>query len=168
MPEENRLENEIKNALDISQDDLTLELIDQPSLYYYYACGWALASRKRRMVRMKLKETEAELGKELKHILRADDPKVRVTERMLDDYMAQHPKYKEALENLIQAEYTESVFEVAKDAFKERYGALIELSKSHGEERIYGNEINILKNEMERRDDKVRKRSKRTAKVEEE
>ncbi len=169
MTDESKLqvENEIKGALEINSDELDIELQEQPSLYYYYACGWAVSSKRRRMLKMKLKETEAELGNEFKHILKADDPKARVTERMLDDYLSQHPKYREALVNLIQAEYMESVFEVAKDAFKERYGALIELSKSRGEEKIYGNEMKILRDEMERRDEKVKRRSKRTQKAEE-
>jgi hypothetical protein len=162
--EKTTIENEIREALEINSDDIITELTEQPSQYYYYGCGWAMAARKRRLLKMKLKETEAELGNEFKQKVYREDPKLRVTERMLDDQLSQDSRYQEAFKNLIQAEYTESVFEVAKDAFKERYGALVELSKNNKEEKFYGNEIKIMKDEMERRDEKVTKRNKRISK----
>jgi len=163
MSEERSTEQEIRDALSINEDDIANDLIDQPALYYYYACGWAIAAKQRRLSKIRLKEIEAELGREYKELVRSEDSKARVTERMLDDYLAEHPIYKESLTNLIQAEYKEAIFEVAKDAFKERYGVLIELSKSRGEEKFYANELSVMKKEMERRDKKVQgKRSKRT------
>ena len=164
MSEEKKLaiESEIQEALQINTDDIITELKEQPSLYYYYACGWALATRKRRLQKMKLNETEAKLGNEFKQLLKDDDPKVRVTERMLDDYLSENPTYQEAVNALIQSEYMESILEVAKDAFKERYGALIELSKSQKDEAIYGSEFAIMKTEMERRDEKVKRKRGRS------
>ena len=90
MPnEKKKAEEEIQDALTINTDTIVEELKEQPSLYFYWSCMWALAARKRRMQKIQLKEVEARLGRGFKEILRADDPKIRVSERMLDDYLAE-------------------------------------------------------------------------------
>jgi len=166
MPEEKKkVEQEIQEALTINTDDLVEELKEQPSVYFYWACMWALATRKRRMQKIQLKEVEAKLGRRFKEALRAEDPKIRVSERMLDDYLAEQPEYQEALNIYTQGEYTESMLEVARDAFKQRGIMLNELSRSHSDDRVYGKEYEVMKEELERRDEKKRtKRSKRTEK----
>jgi len=164
MPEDKKkVEEEIQEALTINTEDLATELKEQPAIYFYWSCSWALAARKRRNQKMKLKEAEAKLGRAFKELLRADDPKVRVSERMLDDYLAERPEYQEVLKEFTQSEYIESMLEVARDAFKQRGQMLIELSRSHSEDRIYANEYKIMEGELDRRDEKTRrKRSKRT------
>ncbi len=164
MPEEDKkaTETEFQEALTINTDNIVEELKEQPSTYFYYSCMWALASRKRRVQRTKLKEIEARLGRSFKLDLKTEDAKVRVSERMLDDYLAEQEEYKAALKEYIQSEYVESMLEVAKDAFKQRGIMLTELSRSHSDDKIYGNEYKVMKEELERRDEKVkRKRSKR-------
>lgn len=156
------VEDEIREALLINDDDLIKELKEQPSLYFYYSALWSRAAKKRRTQKMQLKEVEARLGKVLRERVRADDIKAKVSERMLDDYLAEQEEYKQILRDYTQAEYVESLLEVAKDAFKQRGQLLVELSRSNRDEKVYGNEMNIMKAEMERRDEKVKaKRSKR-------
>lgn len=157
MPEK-KVEEEIQEALSINTEDLVTELKEQPSTMFYWGCSWALAARKRRLEKMKLKEVEARLGNEYKIILKREDPKVRVSERMLDDYLAGEPIYQEALKAYLQSEYVESMLEVAKDSFKQRGQMLIELSRSHGDEKYYGNIYGAMKEEMEIRDEKVKQR----------
>lgn len=161
MPEK-KVEEEIQEALSINTEDLVTELKEQPSLFFYWACMWSMAARKRRLEKMKLKEVEAKLGREYKEILRAEDPKVRVSERMLDDYLAEKAEYKEALHQYAQNEYTETMLEVAKDGFKQRAQMLNELSRSHSEDRVYGNEFKVMEAELVRRDEKtIQRRNKR-------
>lgn len=97
---------------------------------------------------------EAKLGRAYKDILRADDPKVRVSERMLDDYLAEMPEYQEAVKEFTQSEYIETMLEIARDSFKQRAQMLNELSRSHSEDRVYGNEFKIMEGELTRRDAK--------------
>jgi hypothetical protein len=169
MTEETRTaEKEIQEALTINTDDLAGELKEQPSIYFYWATMWALAARKRRIQKMVLKEVEAKLGRRFKEALRAEDPKVRVSERMLDDYLAEQPEYKETLQLYTQSEYTESMLEMARDSFKQRGIMLTELSRSHSDDKVYGDGFRAMKEEIERRDEKkLRKRSKRTGEKEE-
>lgn len=157
-------EEHIKDALKINESEIRAELIDQPSQYFYYSCGWALATRKRRLEKLALKETEAKLGRQFKELVRTEDPKARVTERMLDDWLAENEEYKRALQSLISAEYVSEMLEVAKDAFKQRSQVLIELARSDKEEKYWGDQTVLLEKEMMRRDEKI----KRTRKPKEE
>ncbi len=159
---EKKVEEEIQEALSINTDNLVEELKEQPSIYFFWSASWALAARKRRLEKMRLKEVEAKLGREYKDVLRAEDPKVRVSERMLDDYLAEKPEYQEAVKLFTQSEYIESMLEVAKDGFKQRSQMLNELSRSHSEDRVYGNEYQVMEAELVRRDEKkLRKRAKK-------
>jgi hypothetical protein len=165
MPEETKkkVEMEIQEALAVNTDDLAGELKEQPSTFFYWSCMWALAARKRRHQKIALKEVEAKLGRRFKESLRAEDPKIRVSERMLDDYLAEQSEYQEVLQAYTQAEYTESMLEVAKDSFKQRGQMLIELSRTHGDDRYQESAYRAMAGELEKKDEKkLRKRTKRT------
>lgn len=165
MPEETKelkIENQIQQELEIDEKDISSELGRQPSKFYYWATTWALASRKARKIRLKRREVEAKLSKEYRLLMKEDDPKFRVTEKILDDYLAEHSEYKAACEEEIQAEYMADMLGVAKEAFKVRSQALVELSRSMVEEKFYGNELKSFETELKARDAQTRKRRKET------
>jgi len=158
VEEKLKVEEEIQKALEINVDSIAEELQEQSATYFYYSCSWAMASRKRRHQKLALETTRARLGQEFKEKMRQEDAKVRITERMLDDYLSEKPEYQQALKDYFQAEYVESMLEVAKDAFRQRAQMLNELSRSHSDEKFYGSEFKVMKAEMEQRDEKVQKK----------
>lgn len=159
-----KVENEIQKELEIDEKDISSELGRQPSKFFYWATTWALASRKSRKIRLKRREVEARLSKEYRLVMKEDDPKLRVTEKILDDYLAEHSEYKVACEEEIQAEYMADMLGVAKEAFKVRSQALVELSRSSIEEKFYGNEVKAFATEIEVRDAHRKKRKEKEGK----
>lgn len=159
------MESEISEALSINETKINEELLRQPSLFYYYSVGWALAAKKRRMVRLQVRETEAILTREFRELMTSENPALRLTEKIVNDYLAEHPKYKEAAIEQIKAEYTEDMLSAAKDAFKQRGQALLELSRNSGD--LASNEfatMAALRGELEQRegDKPKQKRTRRT------
>ena len=136
VKEEKTTEQSIQEDLDINQDDLAKELLDQPSRFFYWSVTWARAARARRRQRLSTRELEARLTKEFRELMAGTQPGVRVTEKMIEDYLYGHPVYKQQMDEQIKTEYAEDMLSVAKDAMKERYGALTELMRNQKEEAI--------------------------------
>ena len=159
------LEEEISKALNIDDTKLGEELVRQPSLFFYYSTGWALAAKKRRMIKLQVREVEASLTKEFRERMLAENTGLRVTEKMISDYLAEHSSYKEAAVEQIKAEYIEDMLGAGKDAFKQRGQILLELSRNNNDLAI--NEfstIKALREELEAREDTktIKRRTRRT------
>ena len=158
------MEGEISAALNIDETKLSEELIRQPSLFFYWSTGWALAAKKRRIIKLQVRETEAALTREFRERMIIENSGLRVTEKMISDYLAEHPKYKEAAIEQIKAEYIEDMLSAGKDAFKQRGQVLLELSRNSGD--LAANEfstIKALREELEAREEtKPKKRIRRT------
>jgi hypothetical protein len=134
--EEKTTEQSIQDDLEINVDDLAKELLDQPSRFFYWSVTWARAARARRRQRLATRELEARLTKEFRELMANTQPGVRVTEKMIEDFLYGHPVYKQQSDEQIKTEYAEDMLSVAKDALKERYGALTELIRNQKEEAI--------------------------------
>ena len=155
-------EKEIKEALVIQEAELPSELKDQSTKQFYYGAMWARAVRAERAQKLTVETTEAELSQEFRQLMLAEKPTERVTEKMLKEYIANHPKYKAEQEKLIQLGLVCDMFSVAKDAFEVRAKMLIELARQDASQRFYENEVKAMKEEFERREEaKVRKRAKK-------
>lgn len=127
MAEQKTVEVEIQDELGIDETKLEEELVRQSSKYFYWSTMWARAAKARRRQQLKLRELEATLTQQYRAGIAADDPKFRVTERMVEDYLAMHPEYKAEKILTIEKEYAEDMLGVAKDGFRQRGQALIEL-----------------------------------------
>jgi hypothetical protein len=151
MEDEGRrpLENKIGQELEIDETKLEAEIAQQPSKFHFYGSLWARASRRVRKEKLRVRALEASLCKAYREKMLVDDPKLRLTERVLDDYLSENTEWKEAKEKLIEFEYVESMLELAKDGFKQRHQALIELHKTRGEEKFYGNVFDNMRKEFE-------------------
>ncbi len=148
------MEKQISEALNIDETKLSEELVRQPSLFFYYATGWALAAKKRRVIKLQVREVEASLTREFRERMIIENSGLRVTEKMISDYLAEHEKYKEAAIEQIKAEYIEDMLSAGKDAFKQRGQALLELSRNSGD--LSANEfstIKALREELEAREE---------------
>lgn len=158
------LEMEIADALSIDETKLSEELIRQFSLFFYYATGWALAAKKRRVIKLQVREVEASLTREFRERMIVENSGLRVTEKMISDYLAEHQKYKEAATDQITAEYIEDMLSAGKDAFKQRGQVLLELSRNSGD--LSANEFSTMKalrEELEAREEtKPKRRTRRT------
>jgi len=165
--EEKTTEQQIQEDLGINQDDLAKELLDQPSRFFFWSVTWARAARARRRQRLATRELEARLTKEFRELMANTQPGVRVTEKMIEDFMYGHPVYKQQSDELIKTEYAEDMLSVAKDAMKERYGALTELMRNQKDEQIMDTvaATEVMRDELaaqgEAREEKKTKRGKK-------
>lgn len=152
MEEKDRIETKIQEDLAIDETKLDEELQRQSARFFYYATLWSRATRKARIAKIKLDETEAGICRQYREEMAVNDPKTRVTEKMLDDFCAEHPVMKAAKEEWIEAEYLQDVLGVAKDAFWQRNQALVNLYKNKSEESFYANGgLEAMQEEVERR-----------------
>jgi len=163
MTDEKRTsEGQISDALQIDETKLEDELLRQPSLFFYWSMAWALSARKRRMQKLATRQIEAELTKGFRMEMAAENPGLRVTEKMINDYLAEHPAYHEAQKELIKAEYMEDMLNVAKDAFKEKFNVLLELYRNQSDVQV--NEfttVKAFKDEIKEREKTRKRRTKR-------
>lgn len=151
VKEKKKAEDQIQEGLTIDDTKLTEELKGQPGLFFYYAAMSARASRARRKEKLRAKEAEAGLVKEFRQKMNKEQLGTRVTEKMVDEYLSEHPDYIAMNSRLIDLEYMEDMLTLARDAFKERHQVLIELSRTMSDEKVYGNEIAVMREEFEKR-----------------
>lgn len=145
---------DIKESLQINDTDLATELKEQATQMFYYGSMWARALRAERQQKLIVESLEASLSKEFRELMLTTDPGTRVTEKMLKEFIAGHPKYIESQQKLIQAGYIADTFNVAKTAFESRGRMLLELSRQLGDSKFYDAEYTNMKNEFERREEK--------------
>ena len=152
MMENIKIETQIQEELNIDETKLEEELQRQSARFFYYATLWSKATRKARIAKIKVDETEAKICKQYREDMVISDSKTRVTEKMLDEYCAEHQDMKTAREEWIEAEYLQDVLGVAKDAFWQRNQALVNLYKNKSEESFYANGgLDAMQGELERR-----------------
>jgi hypothetical protein len=151
MPDEETkpLETKVGQELEIDETRLEAEIARQPSKFHFYGSLWARASKKVRKEKLRVRALEASLCKSYRSKMLTEDPKLRLTERVLDDYLSEEPSWVEAKRRLIELEYMETMLELAKDGFRQRHQALIELHKTRGEEKYYGNVFENMTREFE-------------------
>jgi len=154
------IEADLAKELEIDETKLEEELIRQPSKFFYWGALWARASRLRRKSRLQMKEKEASLCKAFRERAAEETPGLRITEKMLNDYLYTHPEYLQAEKDLIDKEYMDDLLSIAKEAFKERHQTLLELRRTVVEERAYGSEIEAMRRELEERESKKINRKK--------
>jgi len=167
MPEINRkdVETDIKDELAINDADLETELKEQSTKFFFRGSQWAKAVRGERQQKLLVEQIEAELSKEFRETMFQTDPTLRITEKMLKEYINGHPKYQEEQKKLIQLGYVADLLNVVKTAFESRGRMLIEMSRQIGENKFYEKEYLNMKQEFERREDaKSRKRSRKMEK----
>jgi len=166
--EEKTSEQQIQADLEINENEIGKELLEQPSKFFYWAVMWARAERARRRQRLATRELEARLTKEFRELMANTQPGVRVTEKMIEDFMYGHPVFKQQSDELIKTEYASDMLSVAKDAMKERYGALSELARTQKDEAIIdtAGAVEVLRDELTRQTEVKEEKKSRKAKKE--
>lgn len=153
MAESKIAEIEIQEELAIDETKLEEELVRQPSKFFYWATMWARAAKARRKQQLKLRELEATLTANYRKEVASEDPKLRVTERMVEDYLSTNQDYKVEKGATIEREYAEDMLGVAKDGFRQRGQALIELVRLLKDDgRASRDELEIMRKELEIRE----------------
>jgi hypothetical protein len=149
------VESKIQDDLEIDETKLDEELTRQPSRFFYYASLWALAGRAAKQAKLKTDETEAKLCREYKQRMGVEDPKLRVTEKMLNDYVAEHPDFHAIKAIQVQEEYKVDMLGIAKDAFRQRAQALVELYRNNRDQAgLEKAGFNVMQTELEERRNK--------------
>lgn len=151
------LEEQISKDLEIDDTNIDGELKRQPGRFFYWASLKAKAAQRVRQERASLDTMRAETGKKFKEAMAVEDPKLRVTERLLDDYLDINEDVAKRKASLISAQFNEDILDVAVDAFRQKHYALVEISKSKETERIAQNEFNLMKKDFEAREAKKRR-----------
>jgi len=155
MPEElDELEEQIRKELDIDDTNIDGEVKRQAGKFFYWGTLLAHAAQRTRATKSHVDAIKADEAKKYKEQLAKEDPKIRVTERMLDDFLDTNPVVTAVKDSLIAAQYKEQMLDVAVDAFRQRHYALIELSKGRESERMMQNEYNLMKKDYEAREAK--------------
>lgn len=160
------IEGDLKKELEINDADITTELKEQSTRFFYYGTLWARALRRERQQKLLVESLESEISKEFRDLMLQTDPTTRITEKMLREYTTGHPKYQEAQKNLISAGYSADLFNVAKTAFESRGRMLLELSRQSGESKFLDNEYSNMRKEFELKEEKKTK-SRKPKKMEE-
>ncbi len=77
-----------------------------------------------------------------------DEPSVRVTEKMIKEFVVEHPAYIDAKKAEIESEYLKDILASGREAFRERHQALIELNGIINAERIDNTVFENMKDEF--------------------
>ena len=153
-------ETDIKEALIIRDEQMDIELKEQATKQFFYGSLWARAMKAERAQRLAAESLEAGLCKELRIKMLTEAPKERITEKMLKEYITDHPDYKEEQLKLIQLGMVADMFNVAKSAFESRGRMILELSKRTAENKFYEGQYRAMREEFDRKvEDDVRKKS---------
>ena len=156
------VEKEIKEELKIDDANVPGELKEHATKFYYYGTMWARALKAERHQRLYVDALEANLAKEFREMMLRDEPGTRITEKMLKEFVANHPKYIEEQKKLIHLEFVADIFNTARMAFESRGRMLLELSKITNETKFYDNEYAAMRKEFELREEKkAQKRAKK-------
>jgi len=140
------LEQNIKDELKIDDTKLMEELLQQSSKYFFWATKKAEASAEVRTQKARLDEAKARLGREYKQ----NNPTVKATERVLDDYLDEHQEVRDIRGILTRSLFTEEMLEAATHAFVERHYALIELIGLKEREKMLTNEFEKMKEDFKK------------------
>lgn len=136
--EKKKVEDQIREELEIDETKLGEELQNQPAQFFYWAVSWALSQRKSRMSKLRLERLEAQVAAAYRKEMVDGGVKPReVTIKMVEDYCSNHQEIRAAREAVVQDEYFTDMLEVAKVAFRQRADALRELYKQNIEQEYY-------------------------------
>ena len=119
--------------LTINLEKLDDELLKQPQLYLYWATAHVIAKKRKRMSRQELKELEAELSRNFRDSFAQMNPTLRPTERMINEFLADHPVYKEKYRDLVKDEYVDELLEAIRESFRIRGQILLEFLRERRE-----------------------------------
>ena len=133
-----KVEDQIREELEINETKLAEELQNQPSRFFYWAVSWALAQRKSRMSKLRLEKLEAQKSAAYRKEMVANGVKPRdVTIKMVDEFCTEDAEIQAARDTTVQDEYLTDMLEVAKVAFRQRADALRELYKQNVEQEYF-------------------------------
>lgn len=147
---------QIQQDLAIDETNLPAELQRQAGKFFFWSTLKAKATGKCRGSKAYLDTLKAEKGKEYKENMAQEDSKIRITERMLDDYLDMHEEIQTAKQALIDAQYQEEILDATVDAMRQRHYALIELARGRETERMIKNEYEQMKKDFEEREARKR------------
>jgi hypothetical protein len=148
------IEKEIQEELKIDDANVPAELKEHATHFFYYGQCWARALKAERHQRLFIDALEASLAKEFREMMLRDEPGTRITEKMLKEFVSNHPKFVEESQKLIQLEFVADIFNTARMAFESRGRMLLELSKVTNESKFYDNEYSAMRKEFELREEK--------------
>lgn len=163
----NVTEERLQEDLAINDEDLATELREQATKFFYWGSLWARALKAERQQKLKVQEAEATLSQEFRRHMLETEPGVRVTERMLNEYVSNHPQYTEEQQQYIKLEYIADLFNIARIAFESRGRMLTELSKRAESNKFFENETKNMENEFIRREEKKLEKREKRAKLKE-
>lgn len=152
------LEEEIRKALAIDETSLKEELKSQPSKHFHFGTLWAKALKAERAQRLAVEVCEAELSKEFRQEMAKISPSERITEKMVREYVSNHPTYKAEQEKLIMLGAYADILGVAKVAFESRAKILLELARQQAVDMFYEAELKKMREEFELNAEKRRRK----------
>jgi hypothetical protein len=121
--------SDYEKDLTINEGRLDREWIEQPSRYMKYSELSAQWDSKAKRAKEKVEITKAELYKQIKE--EASESGDKITDKGIEASILTHKKYKEAMEEYLEANEKSSIYYSAVKAFEHRKSALENLVKLH-------------------------------------
>jgi hypothetical protein len=116
-------------------------------MYAYWGAMGAHASKKLARQKLELAEIKARLAREYRIAMAADDPKIRVTESMVESFTLSTDDYKDQMQKVIYAQHEDDLLAIAKEGFRQRAQMLMELGRQKREEMYEEGGLQILRKE---------------------
>lgn len=152
-----KITEELLREVDINEADIDLEMQRQPAKFCFWGARYSRAARNHSRSKLALKELAARIGKDYRIKMREEEPQTRVTNDMVSTFVVNIPEYQAQERAVIEAEYQENFFNVAREAFRQRAQMILQLCRHQMDEMIQS-DFKINKTEMEGRKEEYEKR----------
>lgn len=124
-----------KIQADVKIDDTRLsnELKEQSSKFAYWSAGSAIKMQEYQSKKREIVEKEARLSRDMErklNIEKQNDPKIRITDKVIKDCVNLDPVYKSLQEEAIQLGLEYDILNGAKEAFRQRAQMLLEMCRT--------------------------------------
>lgn len=125
--------DELKKDVSINLADLDREMIEHASMYIHYAVKTVNARKNYDSAKNRLEIITAKIYAQIRSEF--SDTGVKATESMIDAALKVHPTYIKLQQDVIDAQATWRLCEVAETAFNQRKDMLLELARDRRKER---------------------------------
>ena len=121
-----KYQGDMREELEIDPSQINQELQEQPAKFAWWATIHSLSQARVDDLKRRMDLREAELSKEFREAAIEDGTKL--TEKSIEHAITRDLEYQEMAQALVNAKRDAGIFQVARDAFKQRADAMVTLS----------------------------------------
>lgn len=128
-----KLISKIQHDVAIDETRLSNELKEQSSKFAYWAASSAIKTQEYLAKKREASEIEAQVSRDVEkrlHKQKSMDPKTRITDKVIKDYVLLDPDYQDIQREMIDLGLESDILAGAKEAFRIRAQALLEMCRT--------------------------------------